>query len=197
MDTKEFLNPGSMLTPGMAGGMTMAMTNVLSGQLNITAPGPAYLGLGLSFLFGLLVFVGDEVSWLKRGIYYVLNSLVIFVVAIGSNTVGQGATARPAAAAPAPAAAVSGADLTDWLGAWIPAAQAQTPAASASAAAAPGWCCQAVTLRARTAAACAQDKGRWFDAEPSARAACKAPAAQPADKSSGGFFRPWTSVPRP
>jgi hypothetical protein len=47
MDTsKDFLTPGSMLTPGFAGGMTMAITNATANQFGISAPGPAYVGLG-------------------------------------------------------------------------------------------------------------------------------------------------------
>lgn len=198
MDTKEFLNPGSMLTPGMAGGMTMAMTNVLSGQLHIEAPGPAYLGLGLSFLFGLLVFVGDEISWLKRGVYYVLNSLVIFVVAIGSNTVGQGATAAP----PAPRSAAAPEDIGPgvWLTGWIPSAQAQVarqPATAASASGSPatgaGWCCLGGTVKPQASAACGQAQGRWFAEPEAARAACVARGAPvQSAATSSGFFRPWT-----
>ena len=89
---ESFLNPQSMLTPGVAGALTMMIANVLAIQFAMPR---AWTGLGLSFLFGLLVFVSGITLFL-RIIYYVINSLIIFCVAIGSNTVGL-ATAGGAA----------------------------------------------------------------------------------------------------
>jgi hypothetical protein len=50
----------------------------------------------LSFLVGLLVFVarGGVPMW-QRAVYYVLNSLIIFAVSIGTNYVGVGVTHPP------------------------------------------------------------------------------------------------------
>jgi len=83
----EFLNPNSMITPGAAGAFTMVITNTLCQQfaelpLNFT-------GLAVSFLFGAVVF-GYGASLPARAMYYVINSLIIFVVAVGSSTVGVG-----------------------------------------------------------------------------------------------------------
>jgi len=49
----EFLNPKSMLTPGLAGSTTMFITNVLAAQFSLP---PNFTGLFISFAFGLVVF---------------------------------------------------------------------------------------------------------------------------------------------
>jgi hypothetical protein len=87
----EFLNPNSMITPGAAGAFTMVITNTLCQQfaelpLNFT-------GLAVSFLFGAVVF-GYGASLPARAMYYAINSLIIFVVAVGSNAVGTGIDKR-------------------------------------------------------------------------------------------------------
>ena len=83
---EEFLTPEAMLTPGVAGSLTMMITNALA--VNFAMP-RAWIGLGLSFLFGLLVLVSTR-SMLVKGVFYVLNSLVIFCVAVGANGLGTG-----------------------------------------------------------------------------------------------------------
>jgi hypothetical protein len=82
---KEFFNPKSMLTPGLCGGVTMLITNALAAQFG--AP-PNYTGLIVSCLFGLIVFAATAtVLWL-RFVFWVLNSLIIFSIALGSNQIG-------------------------------------------------------------------------------------------------------------
>ena len=81
----EFLNPNSMITPGAAGAATMLITNTLCQQF--TQLPLNYTGLAISFLFGTMVF-GYGASLLSRFIYFVINSLIIFVVAAGSSAVG-------------------------------------------------------------------------------------------------------------
>jgi len=81
----EFLNPNSMITPGAAGAFTMTITNTLCQQFNELHLGAT--GLIVSFLFGAVVF-GYGASLAARLVYYVINSLVIFTVAIGSNAIG-------------------------------------------------------------------------------------------------------------
>jgi hypothetical protein len=81
---QEFLTPEAMLTPGVAGSLTMMITNALA--TNFTMP-RAWVGLGLSFLFGLLVLVSAR-QLLTKCVFYVLNSLVIFCVAVGANGIG-------------------------------------------------------------------------------------------------------------
>lgn len=86
----QFLTPEAMLTPGVAGSLTMMITNALT--VNFAMP-RAWAGLGLSFIFGLLVLVTSR-NLLQKSIFYVLNSLVIFCVAAGANGIGTGATQR-------------------------------------------------------------------------------------------------------
>jgi hypothetical protein len=86
----QFLTPEAMLTPGVAGSLTMMITNALT--LNFAMP-RAWVGLGLSFIFGLLVLVTTR-NLLQKGVLYVHNSLVIFCVAAGANGIGTGAAQR-------------------------------------------------------------------------------------------------------
>ena len=83
---KEFLNPSSMLTPGIAGAVTMTIANTLSAQFGLNA---AVVALLCSFLIGLLVVTAKTVPSWKKYAYYVFNSLVIFTMAVGTNTLGQ------------------------------------------------------------------------------------------------------------
>lgn len=86
---KDFLNPESMITPGIAGGITMMISNALWVQFSIE---PRYTGLIFSFIIGLAVVLSWKATtalWLK-GIYWIVNSLIIFSVAIGGNYVGAG-----------------------------------------------------------------------------------------------------------
>jgi hypothetical protein len=88
---EEFLNPNSMITPGAAGAFTMVITNTLVAQF-AGLPGN-YTALAVSFLFGAVVFTYAAV-WGVRLIYFVINSLIIFVMAHGSNTIGAGIERR-------------------------------------------------------------------------------------------------------
>jgi hypothetical protein len=85
----EFLNPNSMITPGAAGAFTMTITNTLCQQFGALHLGAT--GLVVSFLFGAVVF-GYGASIGARLVYYLINSLVIFTVAMGSNAIGQQAS---------------------------------------------------------------------------------------------------------
>jgi hypothetical protein len=82
----DFLNPNSMITPGAAGAFTMMITNTLCQQF--TGLHLGLTGLVVSFLFGAVVF-GAGVSIPARMMYYVINSLIIFTVAMGSNAIGD------------------------------------------------------------------------------------------------------------
>jgi hypothetical protein len=82
----EFLNPNSMITPGAAGAFTMMITNTLCQQFSELHLGGT--GLVVSFLFGALVFAYTA-SIPVRVVYYMINSLIIFTVAMGSNAIGQ------------------------------------------------------------------------------------------------------------
>ena len=93
MDPKEFLNPNSMLTPGIAGGTTMLISNSLWFQFGLP---PQYSALALSFSLGVLVLVNMKTPVWQKGIYYLLNSLIIFSVGMGTNAIGA-ATVQQAA----------------------------------------------------------------------------------------------------
>lgn len=98
----DFLNPKSMLTPGLAGSMTMVITNALVTQFGAS---PAYTALIISALFGIVVFAATAAALWLRGVLYVLNSLLIFSVALGANQLGVNAAASSdAPAAPDPVA---------------------------------------------------------------------------------------------
>lgn len=90
--TEDFLDPKSMLTPGVAGSLTVLITGTLASQFGL--PGN-WTGLILSFLFGLMVWANTAMPLVQRAIFYVLNSLVIFSVAIGINEAGVAATKTP------------------------------------------------------------------------------------------------------
>jgi hypothetical protein len=81
----EFVNPNSMITPGAAGAFTMVITNTLCQQF--TQLPLNFTGLAVSFVFGAIVF-GYGASLPSRVLYYLINSLIIFVVANGSNAIG-------------------------------------------------------------------------------------------------------------
>lgn len=85
MDVKEFLNAKSMLTPGVAGLITMLITNALHAQFGLSAK---WVALALSFLVGLLVFTDTAARLLSRVVLYAINSLIIFSIAVGANTTG-------------------------------------------------------------------------------------------------------------
>ena len=86
---KQFLNSKSMLTPGIAGALTMLITNALMQQFELPA---RWVALALSFLLGTLVFSDKTATVWQRAILYVLNSLIIFSMAAGSNTAGRAAS---------------------------------------------------------------------------------------------------------
>src|SRR2546430_16964677 len=81
-----------MLTPGIAGGITMLIANALWVAFSLP---PRWTSLVLSFLLGL-AFVATKIPLWQRAGYYLLNSLIIFSVSIGTNYVGVGFTHPPA-----------------------------------------------------------------------------------------------------
>ncbi len=89
---EEFLQPKSMLTPGVAGGVTMLIANTLWVVFSLP---PRWTSLVLSFVLGLLVFVTTGAPVWQRVVYYVLNSLIIFSVSIGTNYAGVAVTGPP------------------------------------------------------------------------------------------------------
>lgn len=80
----KFLTPEAMVTPGVAGSMSMMIGNALHYNFNVPN---GWAVLVLSFAFGLLVLAHTE-PMLKRAVLYVINSLVIFCVAAGTISLG-------------------------------------------------------------------------------------------------------------
>jgi hypothetical protein len=91
----EFLNSKAMFTPGMAGAATTVLTGTLASVFGFRGDITA---LVISFMFGLLVLAEHGVPLLQRAIFYVLNSITIFSVAIGLNQAGVEATKSTAQA---------------------------------------------------------------------------------------------------
>jgi len=94
VNLSDFINPNSMITPGAAGAFTMVITNTLCSQFAML-PGN-WTALVVSFLFGALTFF-YVAHLLIRLVYFVINSLIIFVMAHGSNAIGMSATKQAAA----------------------------------------------------------------------------------------------------
>ena len=84
----QFLVPEAMLTPGVAGGMIMVISNALSNNFEFNAHERGYLGLALSFIFGLLI-INSSTKLMFRIVYYVANSFIIFAVAFGTGTLAS------------------------------------------------------------------------------------------------------------
>jgi hypothetical protein len=82
----EFLNSKSMLTPGVAGAMVMLMANALGAQFFLPLRWTALL---LAFIVGTIVFADKRARLWQRAILYLLNSLLIFSIAVGSNSVSR------------------------------------------------------------------------------------------------------------
>jgi len=92
----SFIDAKSMITPGVAGTIVMLVTNALSGSFSL--PG-RWVALVLSFVCGLIVFGDKKLSLPPRIAFYVLNSLIVFATAVGTNGIGAAAASEPAPAA--------------------------------------------------------------------------------------------------
>lgn len=83
-EAKNFLNPTSMLTPGLAGAITtgIAMPLVVSFDLRYK-----WVALIIGFMLALLIVMQfkEGISRLERAIYCILNTLIIFSVSVGAG----------------------------------------------------------------------------------------------------------------
>ena len=86
----DFLHPQSMVTPGLLGAAAMMGTNALCATFSLDEP---IVCLVLSLLFGLAAVIRD-VPLFQRVLYYVLNTIIIFSVAAGANTIGLASQAK-------------------------------------------------------------------------------------------------------
>ncbi len=83
---RDFLNPKSMITPGVAGTLMMFITNAISTAFpEIEA---RYVALIISFLIGSVTLTATRIPAWQRLIYYMLNSFIIFAVGMGTTTIG-------------------------------------------------------------------------------------------------------------
>lgn len=83
LNLESFLQPNSMITPGVAGGMVTLIANTAWMQFDLPAK---WVALLVSACFGFLVLKGLSASLYTRGIYFLLNTLIIFSMAMGTNT---------------------------------------------------------------------------------------------------------------
>lgn len=165
----DFTNQNSMLTPGIAGGMTMVISGAVNTQLfDLHPPQSAVIHIIISFIFGLLVMGDKTIIFWKRLIYWFINSLIIFTVSVGSNTVSHGVTAQD-----------SGIASNAWR--WI------TPISVAHAQQSPrnGWCCLNRSVAPSSIEECSRRNGRFFSVQADAQQVCN-----PAPKPDHSFFRP-------
>jgi len=91
----DFLNPKSMLTPGVAGALMMFLVNGLAFQFPELSL--RYLALFMSFLIGSVVWFSDlkgRAPMVQKCVYWVLNSLVIFVVGFGTSNLAADVTSE-------------------------------------------------------------------------------------------------------
>ena len=95
----DFLNPKSMVTPGMAGALVMFLSNAICLQFPEIAP--RWAALVLSFALGAMVIAAANLPRLPAAGFWLINSLIIFAVAAGSAGVAAKATAPAATTASA------------------------------------------------------------------------------------------------
>jgi len=99
--TNDFFDPRSMLTPGVAGAFTMMITNAAAANLGLP---PGYSALAISALLALVVFLrAKQGRWYQRVLCMVLNSAVIFAMAVGTNQAGAAiakSSAQPVSVTP-------------------------------------------------------------------------------------------------
>ena len=92
----DFLKAKSMVTPGVVGALVTVLTTTLATSFGAPAN---WTALALSFLCGLVVFTDKTVTGALRVVFYVLNSLIIFSTAVGTNGLAVAASGgeRPVA----------------------------------------------------------------------------------------------------
>ena len=80
--SNEFLNPKSMVTPGAAGGVLVFLVNAIC--YSFPEIEPRYCALALSFVLGTLVFKATGLKVIEKSAYWVVNSLIIFAMGMGT-----------------------------------------------------------------------------------------------------------------
>lgn len=184
----QFLNPNSMLTPGVAGATSMAITNVLTNHFNFGAVLPVHIALIFSFLFGLLVIASGSMAIWKRAIYYVLNSLIIFTVAVGSNSLGAPEREESSGNPQTSAVELFVAPVAS-LGVATAYAQSSTTEAQK------GWCCLNNRVNTASEKECSKWGGKFFLTKEEARKSCETKPPTGSQKTRT-FFKDWFRKPK-
>lgn len=83
-DLKDFISLDSSLTPGIAGALTTSLALPLVSSFTVLKF--PWVALGLSFILSLVIFAATRnvISLLKRCLYCLLNTLIIFAIAFGA-----------------------------------------------------------------------------------------------------------------
>ncbi|CAN7773262.1 hypothetical protein LJR175_007631 [Variovorax sp. LjRoot175] len=92
----EFLNPKSMATPGAAGAMVMFVANSICFQFPEVEF--RWTTIALSFFAGAIVFSAKELVLSHRAAFWILNSLIIFSVGVGTSNIAAKIQQLPAVA---------------------------------------------------------------------------------------------------
>lgn len=88
----QLLNSKSMITPGVAGAVVTLIVGTLSSQFGLPAK---WVALVTSALIAVLIFFADQAGRVVvRLILLLLNTVIIFSVAVGTNATVTAAT-RP------------------------------------------------------------------------------------------------------
>ena len=102
----DFLRPTGSLTPAAAGAIVLLIANTLGAVFGLPR---ALTALALSAIIGALIVAKFQATFLARLGFWIVNSLTIFAVALGTNGTISGLTSD----LPAPAASSS--FLAPWL----------------------------------------------------------------------------------
>jgi hypothetical protein len=86
MKWKEFLNPRSMLTPGVAGSMVMVIANTLWVEFMVPQKWTALI---LSFLLILPILIQFSAHFFEKIIYFTFNGLIVFALSVNTNFAGK------------------------------------------------------------------------------------------------------------
>ena len=81
-----------MVTPGAAGGMLMLIVNAIC--FSFPEIEPRYCALVLSFVLGTLVFKATALKLGERAMYWVINSLIIFAMGMGTANLASNASVQ-------------------------------------------------------------------------------------------------------
>jgi hypothetical protein len=82
----NFISSRAMITPGLAGSATTMITGTLVTTFGF--PG-AVTALIISFVFGSMALADKSVTIYYKFIFYIINSVTIFSVAVGLNQAGM------------------------------------------------------------------------------------------------------------